>query len=173
MLLNSYHPATMAMQRGYQGTTYVPTSRPVQANKTQYYPIQIFERQTIKRLLWRTGSAGGNGNYDIGLYSSDAEGFPATLVASAGSTTFPAANTDVSVTVDQILDPGLYWIAFTASNALDTAHAEIFPPGGTALFIAHLLAQNAGPPLPASPAPTRNTNDDQEFVIAAALVRDA
>lgn len=126
------------------------------ANEAVYLPVIIPEEVTIKTLKWRTGSVGGTGNFDIGLYSATAEGVPGTRLAALGSTAFPAANTEVSSDIaDQTIGPGLFFIGLSVDNTTDTVRVA-----GTVNVQEELLrriglfAEAAALPLPATATPT-------------------
>ena len=121
---------TLLTYHGAHAATQPSTGAWHSASEAMYIPLIVTESYTITTLEWRTGSVGSTGNYDIGIYSSDAEKLPSTRQASLGSTAFPAANTTtVSNIADVAVTPGLYYIAFVADNATDTVMAYAFNAG--------------------------------------------
>jgi hypothetical protein len=132
-------------------------SRTCVVDTVAYYPIIVTEQVTIKRLLWRTGSTGGNGTYDVGLYDSDADGEPSTQLVALGAASFPAANTEVASDItDTVLPPGLYYVAFVSSSASDSIMGWQVGPGTQTATDAELgVFYESSATLPSSATPTQ------------------
>lgn len=161
---------------GLYGATNVGASTTWRvANEAFYFPIILTEEVTIKRLLWRTGTTGGNGNYDIGLYTSNGEGEPDSRLTNLGSTAFPAANTEVASNIaDQTIGPGLFYIGLSLSSTSDSTRVA-----GT-LNVQDELIRRAGIwreasalPLPATATPVATGFTSVVYHTMISAVRDA
>lgn len=170
---SAFNVATLPMWLGFQATMN-PTSRaPSGVNLCTYAPILLNEEVTITRLLWRTGTNGGNGNYDIGIYDSDAEGKPGSRLVSTGSVAFPAGSTDVINDIaDQTIGPGQFWLAFTMSDVDDDVMGITNSPDIYRYAIFNFFGQASALPLPATATPTRGVFDDVGFWLNCSLVRN-
>ncbi len=106
----------------YKPTGLVPSSV-VPANQITYYtPIIIPTATTFNRIsAYCAGiTAGGTSIVRLGLYNSTA-GKPSTVVFDAGTITATAANTLYEITINQTVNPGLYWVAFNQQTTPTTA----------------------------------------------------
>lgn len=148
------------------------------ANEASFTPFAVTEPVTVKRLLWRVGTAGGNGNYDVGIYDSDSDGRPRTKLVSTGSTAFPAANSYVTEnTVDTSLSPGLYFFAFVASSTTDTViRLSDFAANAGSAYGANLdgwFRETSALPLPATATPVEHSGSTQLVAPIITAVRSA
>ena len=120
-------------QSGYYIRKYATTTSSItaQLNIVYYSPIFIFATGSYDRIAVRTASAfSGSGVMRLGIYN-DNNGIPGTLVVDAGTISATAANTNYEITIDQLLNAGLYWIAAVSqTNAATNSYVSV----GTAGF---------------------------------------
>lgn len=148
-------------RHGIVGAVPVGANLNIQASQVGYYPLLLEEAITIKRLLWRTGTAGGNGNYNIGIYNSTSEGKPGTRLVQLSSTAYPAASTDVASNIaDQALSRGLYYVGFIGSNATDTfiGAASLSVQNNLITRASTFSEASTGVTLPATATPVKTGN---------------
>lgn len=77
--------------------------------RTCYTPIYL-PSCTLDRLTVRTQSWSGNYTVRLGIYNNS-NGKPSTVLLDAGTVSATAANTDYSVTINQAVSAGWYWLA--------------------------------------------------------------
>ena len=98
-----------------------PTAGSLSTSTTYYTPIYITKTATVDRLVVRTASTfSGTGVVRLGIYNSDSNGQPSTVLLDAGTVATSAASTDYSITVSQSLTPGTYWLAMNTQTAATT-----------------------------------------------------
>lgn len=73
-------------------------------------PIQIYTTMTVDRIVATCDTAVASSVFRMGIYSSDANGRPAGLLLDAG-TVSTATTGQKTITISQVLAPGLYWLA--------------------------------------------------------------
>ncbi len=82
-----------------------------------YMPVIVRHILPIKQLRLANGTA-VSGNFDLGIYDSDAEGLPRTRLVSTGSTTQSGTGDIQLVDISTIsLAAGLYYLASAIDNA--------------------------------------------------------
>jgi len=84
------------------------------ANKLAAQPFTVVRDITIDRIACATTVAGGAGTHArLGIYLDDGGGYPGDLVLDAGEV--DVENVAIkSITIDQALTKGLYWLCFIA-----------------------------------------------------------
>jgi hypothetical protein len=96
----------------------------INANTLYAIPLPIYETVTLTRLMFvvnATAAAGAVGR--MGIYSSDSNSKPSTLLLDAGTASATTIGTK-TITISQTLQPGLYWIAMVAQGqAMTTVQA--------------------------------------------------
>lgn len=98
-----------------------PAAGTLSLSTTYYTPIYVTKTATVDRLVVRTASTfSGSGVVRLGIYNSDANGQPSTVLLDAGTVATSAASTDYSITVSQSLTPGTYWLAMNTQTAATT-----------------------------------------------------
>lgn len=110
------------LSAGHQTT---PTSTgTLVANRAYYIPVTL--RQPVVLVsLWFAESTIAGGNVDIGLYDS-----AGNLIVSTGSQAKGSSGVAVKFDVtDQVLAPGLYYVALAASSATATYYADTWGSG--------------------------------------------
>jgi hypothetical protein len=89
-------------------------------DQTYYTPI-VVSAITADRISCMTGSTftlTGSCAVRLGIYNNDAVlNKPSTLLLDAGTVSISAASTMYSITINQSLSPGLYWLAFNMQTA--------------------------------------------------------
>jgi hypothetical protein len=92
------------------------------SNATTYYSsIVIPVAQTLDRIAVRTGSTfSGTALTRLGIYNHNpVTGKPTTVLLDAGNVNCAASNSLYTITISQVLQPGIYWLAVnteTTSN---------------------------------------------------------
>jgi hypothetical protein len=79
-----------------------------------FVPVRLTQRRTYVRAWWLNGAAVA-GNADLGVYTIS--GTTATKVQSIGATAQAGVSAMQTVTISWTLDPGLYYLAFSHSEA--------------------------------------------------------
>ena len=93
-------------------------------NRVYYVPLLLWNDITIDRLGVSVSTAGSAGAVlRLGIYNSDTEGVPSTLVVDAG-TVASTSVAAVEATLSQALSAGLYWVAVVAQVATCSTHAD-------------------------------------------------
>jgi hypothetical protein len=108
----AFHPAVlvaglyMTSPYGTQSTSSLVTGR------TFVTPLPLWKRATFDRISCRLNTAAGTtGTARLGIYDSDASGYPSDLILDAGTVSLLGAAGNREITISQTLDPGLYWLA--------------------------------------------------------------
>jgi len=106
----------------------------VSAGYQGYVPIYIGGTTTFDRIAFRTGSTfSGTASVRLGIYNHDSTtGKPSTVLLDAGTVSATNNNTSYSITINQTLSIGWYWITFNCPTAAATnsyiGSATMFPP---------------------------------------------
>lgn len=103
-------------------------------NEVDAAPILVANSVTVSSLVYRVASATASAVLRIGLYADTGHGYPGNLIQDFGTGSAAGAG-NVTLTVSQVLTPGLYWIA--ACNQ-----------GAVATFFTFAPALRAGAPMP-------------------------
>lgn len=111
-------------------------------NTTNYAPLFVPESTTFDRILCRSGSTfSGTASVRLGIYN-DNGGKPGTVALDAGTVSITAANTNYTITINQTLSAGTYWLAFNMQTAATTSN---FMCKSTPYFQSHYgTAPNGG-----------------------------
>jgi hypothetical protein len=80
-----------------------------------FVPVRLTQRRTFVRAWWLNGTAVA-GNADLGVYTIS--GTTATRLQSVGATAQAGVSAMQTVTISWSLDPGLYYLAFSHSEAV-------------------------------------------------------
>lgn len=130
-------PATL-FHPGYQtGQKYPPASilgtaasTVVAFTGTLYFmPFYVGKSTTFTKSWARTSATGAN--VEMGIYTNS-NGVPGALITDFGQVA-SAANADVSITINQALAPGWYWLAVSVSA---TVTLNSIPASGSMAFLA-------------------------------------
>jgi len=78
-------------------------------------PFYVPETTTFTRISARVSTAVTGSTYRLGIYSSDTDDIPSTLVLDAGTISGNATGS-LAITISQSLSPGLYWLAGAAQG---------------------------------------------------------
>lgn len=82
-----------------------------------FTPFTVGKRQLYNRIGVRTGTYSSSTSIRVGIYRDAAVGRrPGRLLLDAGVITAAAANTTYELTISETLEPGLYWLASSASG---------------------------------------------------------
>jgi hypothetical protein len=96
------------------------TGTTVTNQSTYYSPIFISETETLDRLsLFAGATFSGTATVRLGIYN-DTNGLPSTVLLDAGTVSVTAANQSFTITVNQTLAPGFYWVAFCQQGTAPT-----------------------------------------------------
>lgn len=133
-LLQNYFPYDQSAMR-VRGSTYDRyhtsskfafsfTTVALTANRLYATPLLIGENMTLDRIgiSISTTSSGSTSVARLGIYNSNSNHLPSTLVADFGTITTSATTNLTTIAINQTLTPGLYFMALL-SNATDTVRA--------------------------------------------------
>jgi hypothetical protein len=82
----------------------------------------IEETTTFDRIACYTNSTfSGTGTVRLGIYDNGTGGKPTTVVLDAGTVSCTAASTLYTITINQQLSAGWYWLAFNMQTAATTS----------------------------------------------------
>ena len=105
------------------------------AGRTYFSPIYIPATTTLDRIAMRTASNfSGSGLFRLGIYNNDSNGKPSTVLLDAGTVTPTAASINYTITINQELSKGFYWLAMNsitasaANNIASTGNASSINP---------------------------------------------
>jgi hypothetical protein len=91
------------------------------AGRTYFTPIYIAATTTLDRIAIRTHSNfSGSGLFRLGIFNNDSNSKPSTVLLDAGTVTPTAASTTYTITINQQLDKGFYWLAMNTITAAAT-----------------------------------------------------
>lgn len=111
-----------------------------------FVPVRISTRRTYVRAWWLNG-AGIAGSADLGVYTIS--GTTATRAQSVGATVQAGASVMQTATISWTLDPGLYYLAFSHSEAAVGTYWRAVP-NATVARISGLYQAATQSPLAAS-----------------------
>lgn len=84
-------------------------------------PIYVPYTTTFDRLSATTGTSfTTSGNARYGIYDCNTSGEPNNLILDAGTVAFSAASTGYSITINQTLTPGWYFLVFVSQSGNST-----------------------------------------------------
>lgn len=114
---------------------------------TVYYSVLFVPKtQTFDRIALKTSATfAGTGAVRLGIYADNA-GKPSSLIADYGTVAVSAASTTFTITINQTLSPGFYWLAAVQQTAATTSSYS----GNTTNLAAYQNYQN----LPYDPSMT-------------------
>ena len=121
-------PAGLVDAIGYTATEYYgpvhtsQTSLTLTKDVTYYVPIYIGKTTTFDRIACRTNSGfSGTATARLGIYNNDSStGKPSTVVLDAGTVSCTAASTSYTITINQSLSAGWYWLAINTQTVATT-----------------------------------------------------
>lgn len=108
--------ATGPVTLGHQSTYYynamlLNNTVTATLNRLYFMPVFIPATGAYDRLQMRSVSVvSGTSTWRLGIYN-DAGGIPTTVVLDAGTVAATAANTNYTITINQTLNAGWYWLA--------------------------------------------------------------
>lgn len=120
----------LEMVSGYYYTTPSSNSNTTISNGNVHYsPIILSASTTFDRIGCRTASTfSGTASIRLGLYT-DSGGQPSSLVFDAGAVSCTASNTFYTITINQTVSAGIYWMAFASiTNATTNAFRTSITP---------------------------------------------
>jgi hypothetical protein len=86
-------------------------------NRLVLTPVFLDRSITVTALGLLTGTVTVSGTVRLGIYSSDSDGMPSTLVIDAGTVAFSANTTAYSITgLSQAIGPGIFWLGFAMQS---------------------------------------------------------
>jgi hypothetical protein len=96
------------------------TTGTASATVTRYLPFYVATTTTFDRIGILTASAfSGTGAIRLGIYNNT-NSAPNTVVLDAGTVATTAASTAYTITINQSLTQGWYWLAFNCTSAATT-----------------------------------------------------
>jgi hypothetical protein len=115
----------------YYGAVFAQSSVNATLNRCYFVPVFIPATGSYDRLQIRAGASfNGTATARLGIYS-DTNGQPATLILDAGTVSVTAASTNYTITINQSLTSGWYWLATgvqaTATNTSLATTASSIP----------------------------------------------
>lgn len=122
-LLKYAIPSQLKYRSGYWyepriGSTIVTNTYTI--NRLFYYPLFIQENISLDRLGAECTTAVASSTFRLGLYNSDTNGVPSTLILDAG--TIDTSTTGLkSITISQTLSAGFYFLAFAQQGGATNA----------------------------------------------------
>lgn len=127
------------------GTYYGPVSRTNTVgtqnrtlNQVAYSPFFVDRQQSFDRIAIRTGGGlTGTLTVRLGIYNNTNKQ-PSTVLLDAGTVACTLSSTIYSITINQALSPGWYWLAAVAQSATGTTNTT------TLQTISDLAAFNQG-----------------------------
>lgn len=111
----------MLVSGQYTGSHVSGASSAMNNNRLYYVPIIIHKRVTITAIgINHAATAAGAGSVvRLGIYNSS-NSLPSTLLLDAGTVATDTAAGQKFVTISQVLDPGMYWLAAVAQTVSGT-----------------------------------------------------
>lgn len=121
-------------------------------NTTYYTPIYVPESTTFDRIAIRSNTFTGTAAVRLGVYNN-ANGKPTTVAFDSGTVAVTAASTLYTITINQTLAAGWYWLAsnsqtaaatngFTGSTAFVSFGIGQYPANGAINFTAACWSQS-------------------------------
>jgi hypothetical protein len=103
-------------------------SQTVQLARTYYLPVYL-PNCTLDRIEIRTGNAyTGNHTVRLGIYNNT-NGRPGTVLLDAGTVSATANNTNYSITINQVITEGWYWLASNCQTQVSAGTKEFLSAG--------------------------------------------
>lgn len=150
--LDDKQPYDWFMEPTFVSGNFYTTTSSVAAATTQVQsrlntmPFWVHKTTTFDRIgVYIAGAAAGS-TVRLGIYSSNASGVPTTLVLDAGTVPGTAVSTG-TITINQSLDPGLYWLATVSQGgtaAVQTFSNDSVPIPGFYQIAGTAIATNQG-----------------------------
>jgi len=104
----------------YYGSPLTTTANFTMTEDVTYYtPFYLFEQSTFDRILIRTQGFTGSSTVRLGVYNNSG-GKPTTVAFDAGTVACTANNTAYTITINQTLAAGWYWLAANSQTAAAT-----------------------------------------------------
>lgn len=101
-------------------TANATASQSASVNVTSYTPIQFNTSVTLDRIAIQTASSfSGTASVRLGIFANSSNK-PGTLILDAGTVAPIAASTSYSITINQTLSAGIYWVAMNSITAATT-----------------------------------------------------
>lgn len=92
-----------------------------QTEDTTYFSLVYLPNCTLDRIACQTGSTGGAGNVTrLGIYNNSATNTPGTLLLDAGTVDNDTTDAFYSITINQPVDAGFYWLAINTQTKVAT-----------------------------------------------------
>lgn len=107
-------------------------------NQVRAHRIFVNRRTTVRRILFELTTASASGFCSVGIYSADGS----TLLAHTGAVATDATGIKNIDVTDTNLDPGVYWLAWTANNT--TAQYRAISLSSAVNDIANTVAARVG-----------------------------
>ena len=138
----------------YYGSIVATTSNfTMVEDRTYYTPFYLSESTTFDRILNRTNTFAGSAVVRLGVYNNSG-GKPTTVVFDAGTVSVTAAATAYTITINQTLSAGWYWLAsnmqtagttnvFTGSTTFIGLGSGQYPPNGSVNFTSYCWTENS------------------------------
>jgi hypothetical protein len=103
----------------------------VTQGRTYFLPFYVTGTRAFDRIAFRTGSTfSGTGTIRLGVYNNSG-GKPSTVLFDAGTVSATAASTTYTITINQTLNSGWYWLAF---NSQTNATTSLFIASSTVIY---------------------------------------
>jgi hypothetical protein len=97
-------------------------------------PIFVDQSTTFDRIACRADTGfSGSSTVRLGIYNSDADNQPSTLVLDAGTVAFTGVASQ-EITISQTLSTGLYWLAFCQQGTAPTTATYTGNSGSATIF---------------------------------------
>jgi hypothetical protein len=104
----------------YRGVGVNSSTQAASANVTYYTPFFVPVTTTFDRIAIRSGTSfSGTASVRLGIYNSTS-GLPSTVLLDAGTVSATAFTTTYTITINQQLTPGVYWLAANSQTAATT-----------------------------------------------------
>ena len=138
----------------YYGSIVATTSNfTMVEDRTYYTPFYLSESATFDRILNRTNTFSGSAVVRLGVYNNSG-GKPTTVVFDAGTVSVTAAATAYTITINETLSAGWYWLAsnmqtagttnvFTGSATFIGLGSGQYPPNGSVNFTSYCWFENS------------------------------
>lgn len=129
----------------YYGPTHVTqTNLTLNKDVTYYAPIYIGKTTTFDRIACVTSSIfSGTASARLGIYNNNSStGKPSTVVLDAGTVSCTAGSTTYTITINQSLSAGWYWLAI---NTQTVATKNVFQSSTTISSVFMPLTNVLGP----------------------------
>jgi hypothetical protein len=114
----------------------------VSLNRQYFFPFFVPTTTTFTRLGIYVPTGNASSVARLGIYASDANDVPSTLLLDAGTVSRATSGSSVFVTIDQTLTSGLYWLSIvpqgagTSYHTMDTYRNTQFTPANLSSSLA-------------------------------------